>query len=164
MCITPLQMLWHFQPRFPWLLNLETSLWTAWLCIFLLGCCSITVWAEQHWSALRREVSSPLILVTPNISRCRPSCMEKYKRQDDLVLWMTHFFLVGYGGGQMERLTLRVEKGDIKGILLVALFIDFWMTPVRIVSFLEGRMCIWVPLGAFSMACGSRWGKLSTFA
>lgn len=37
-------------------------------------------------------MSSPLTLVTPNISRCRPFCIEKYKRQDDLALWMALFF------------------------------------------------------------------------
>lgn len=39
MCIAPLQMLWHFQPRFPWLLNLEAALETSRLCISLLWCC-----------------------------------------------------------------------------------------------------------------------------
>ena len=56
-------------------------------------------------------MSSPVTLVTANISRCRPSRMEKHKRQDDLPLNMSLFFLVGYGGAQLESLALMDEKG-----------------------------------------------------
>lgn len=63
----------------------------------------------------------------------------------------------------MEELSWRCwlwgkRRGSIKwGVCCLWHSSDFWMTPVRIVSFLEGRRCIREPLGAFSMACGSRW-------
>lgn len=74
-------------------------------------------------------MSSPVTLATANISRCRPSHMEKYKRQDHLPLNMSLFFLVGYGGAQLESLALMDENGGTSaggGEVLLATFRGFF--------------------------------------
>lgn len=85
-------------------------------------------------------MSSPIALVTPNISRCRLSRVEKYERQDDLPLNMALFFLVGFGGAQLESLALVGEKGETSavGVLLLVLrgfFGGFWVIPLSVVLF-----------------------------
>lgn len=105
------------------------------LCVSLLWCC-------RSWTGLiclKEGGLSPLILVTPSISRCKHSCMEKYKRQDDLALWMTLFSLVDYGEAQQERLALRDEETSNEGDVACGTFHRFLNDPSENCVFFGGK-------------------------
>lgn len=70
--------------------------------------------------------------------------MEKYERQDDLPLNMALFFLVGFGGAQLESLALVGEKGgDIScgGVACGAqgFLWRLWGDPIERCAFLGGE-------------------------